>query len=301
MHMKLRDIYVTCKRSYAIICDGINEKPFNISSVNEGTRLLSDIEFLQGHVNQLLRLLPKRGKDYLLQEAEAALQQLLSEIRVIINLCESLGLDNEEIIGLDVKLPVNNSLTDLKGYISDLEFVFTRCPYFKSEEESIEFRSIDIGSVWLNFVVVGGVLGAGSIILNNIAAFIDKCIILRSHYLTTLQQKNELEKAKMENDERKAIFESLDKMYKIMVDNAINELEKACDCKSKDGEERGIVEQSVYKIIKLMNEGLQIYSAIDSPKEVKALFEPLEMKYLTLNNELKLIEKDNNQEEDKKD
>lgn len=35
---------------------------------------------------------------------------------------------------------------------------------------------------------------------------------------------------------------------------------------------------------------MKIYSAIDSPKEVKALFEPLEMKYVSMTDALKLID-----------
>lgn len=40
----------------------------------------------------------------------------------------------------------------------------------------------------------------------------------------------------------------------------------------------------------LLGKGMKIYSAIDSPKEVKALFEPLEMKYVSMIDALKLID-----------
>ena len=39
-----------------------------------------------------------------------------------------------------------------------------------------------------------------------------------------------------------------------------------------------------------MDKGLQIYSSIDSPDEVKAVFEPLEMHYLSKKDVLEQIE-----------
>jgi hypothetical protein len=56
---------------------------------------------------------------------------------------------------------------------------------------------------WLTFFVVGTVgLAGGSMLLNNIAAFIDKCIILRSHFLTTQKQKYELEAEKTDKEKK---------------------------------------------------------------------------------------------------
>lgn len=55
--------------------------------------------------------------------------------------------------------------------------------------------------------------------------------------------------------------------------------------------EFGRIEQCFEKMGVLIEKGLQIRASIDSPSETKALFEPLEMKYLEIGNTLKLLEK----------
>ena len=67
-------------------------------------------------------------------------------------------------------------------------------------------------------------------------------------------------------------------------------MENETNKKLQNGEERGMVEQAFEKMNVLLEKGLQIYSTIESPQEVKALFEPLEMKYISVSNGVKLIE-----------
>ena len=161
--------------------------------------------------------------------------------------------------------------------------------FFQDEHELLEFENVDIGSFWLTFSVVGGVV-TGSLLLNNIAAFIDKCIIIRSHYLTIEKQKAELEKARIEGKQKEELINSLDTVYKITVKNAINELEDFTKYHIADGDERERVEQTLEKLGKLIDKGLQIYSTIESPEEIKTLFKPLEMRYLAVGEKLKLLE-----------
>ena len=49
-------------------------------------------------------------------------------------------------------------------------------------------------------------------LLNNIAAFVDKCIVIRSHYLTLHKQKHELEQDQRAADEKATISKYLDEM-----------------------------------------------------------------------------------------
>ena len=94
----------------------------------------------------------------------------------------------------------------------------------------------------------------------------------------------------MENDEKQKIYDGLNKVYQAYVDNIVTEMEKETGIELKNGEERGVVTQSFEKANMLFDKGMQIYSTIDSPREVKLLFEPLEMKYLSISDELKLLE-----------
>lgn len=316
--MKLRDVYVRCKRCYENL-EWESIEDADREDIYRNIEIIEGIECLQDSLYEIRKLLFKINVDpgddldddpdkFLNikckidfrainneHECKEKFHDLLIDLRskllTIINLCEMLGLKNEKTIGIDIKLPPNCNLTDLKQYISDLEFIFTKCPFFQNDKEELKFQNMDIGSIWLNFFIAGVALETSSIILNNIAAFIDKCFVIRSHRLSVLQQKKDIEKMEAEMEIKKDLIESANKLYKFEVYKAINELEEKSGRKLKDGEERGIVEQSIEKTENLIDKGLQIYSTIDSPKETKALFEPLEMKYLDIANELKRLEK----------
>lgn len=196
----------------------------------------------------------------------------------------------EEKVGLDIKLPAYNDFSEFVKYINDLEYILTKCPFLESKDEKIEFENVDVGTTWLTFFVVGvATLTAGSVFLNNMAAFVDKCMVIRSHYLSTEKQKIDLEKESMEAEKKKTILEYLDIVYKKEIDAAIEELENLTGHEVADADERSRIELAFQKMEELLDKGLQIYSTIDSPKEVKALFDPLEMKYIELGKKIELL------------
>lgn len=105
------------------------------------------------------------------------------------------------------------------------------------------------------------------------------------------EQKVMLENMKMEQKEKENILNGINRIYQAQVENAIKELEVETGISLKDGEERGVVTQSFEKTNALIDKGLQIYAAIDSPKEVQVLFEPLENNYSLIEQGIKLLEK----------
>lgn len=306
--MKLKDIYIICKNNYEKVLScklEINEDFCECyladSAIMEKVlKELSHVEYLQAEVDIFITTLddikhfefretPETDKFDNVKDA------LLMKMESVINIYEFLGLSQEKTIGIDVKLPITDDFSDFKKVIDDLEFIFTKCPFFSSKTEKLQFSGLDVGSAWLTFAITGAsVLVTGSILLNNIAAFIDKCIVIKSHKLTIQQQKDEIEKSKSEQKEKEEIITYLDRVYKIQVDNIIKELEEIAGYELSDGDERGRVVQAFEKLEKLIDKGLQIYSSIDSPREVRLLFEPLEMKYLSIASELKAIEKKDN-------
>ena len=309
--MKFKDIYVICKKNYDNIstCKLVVDEEMRECYFHNENRMydilseLAGIEYLRFSVECFKKEETKLdGFDFGTRpntdKYEIAKAELLSKMKAIINIYESLGLSQEETIGIDVKLPVTGDFSDFKKVIDDLEFIFTKCPFFGSKTENLRFDGLDIGSTWLTFAITGtSVLVTGSILLNNIAAFIDKCIALKSHRLTIQQQKEEIEKSRREQKEKEEIITYLDRVFKIQVENAIKELEEIAEYELSDGDEKGRVVQSFEKLEKLIDKGLQIYSTIDSPPEVKLLFKPLEMKYLSIVEELEAIEKKDNEEE----
>ena len=205
-----------------------------------------------------------------------------------------MGLNTEERIGIDIKLPKYRDFSEFVQYVNDLEKILTKCPFLQAENEELVFDNVDVGSTWLSFVVVANIaIAGGSVLLNNIAAFVDKCIVLRSHYLTLKKQKAQLESDERTEAEKETIRKYLEDMYKMQVDAAIKELEETTGHKveNKDGDENGRINFCMEKMGALIDLGLQIHSSIDSPKETQVLFEPLEMKYSRISDSLKLLEK----------
>lgn len=221
--------------------------------------------------------------------------QLLLAMGTIIKLYEAMDLGEENEYGIDIKLPKVNDFSEYVEYISDVNFIFSMCPFLQTNQEKFSFKGQDVGSLWLNFAIVGASVGAGSIIINNLLAFIDKCMVLRSHYLDMQKQKMNLEKEEKDNKYKETIMQYIDSIYKKEIEHCITELEDITgyQVKNNDGDELGRIKQCFEKMGNLIDKGLQIYSAIDSQKETQALFEPLEMKYLSIEKSLKLIEEKN--------
>lgn len=313
--MRLGEIYCNCKKFYNVIekdwekAEYFKKNPESIFYSNFGDKvdersvkmvlfpsiykkansILQNVECLKKELVESDEVFRKNQNEEISnEEMYNVLSKLVNKVQCIIQLCESVGI-GENKLGIDIKMPETDNLTDLKQYIDDLEFVFTKCPFFQSDEESLKLKSVDSGSIWL-IIGVAGAAAMGSMILNNIAAFADKCIVLRSHWVTLKQQEQELKKAEMEQNERDELLKSVKKVYQVFVNNAIKDLEELSGKKLQDGDEKGRVEQSFERLEKLIDKGLQIHASIDSSKEVKAVFEPLEMHYLSKKDVLEQIE-----------
>lgn len=225
-----------------------------------------------------------------INESIKELECLSQKMKCVILLYETMGYNNKESIGIDIKIPKIGSITDLKTYIDGLEFVFTKCPFLQSKSERLELRTVEHGSIWLVFTVVGVTVAVGSILLNNIAAFIDKCFVIRNHKLICESQRQCIEIMEVDQKEKEEMLKNINKVYKIMIKKTIKEFEECTGYQLQDGDEEGRAEQSFERMIKLLDQGLQIYSSINSPEEIKAVFAPLEMHYLDIQKGLKQIE-----------
>ncbi len=306
--MRLRNIYVLCNQNI----ENVKAIKGNASSNNnsytvvtgwgvflESYNILNEIDFLKQHVLNLMNSVPeiyRHQKQFTVTTAEwnkinRYKNMLVSSIENVIELYESMELSSEETLGLDIKLPKFEDFSEFKKCIDELDFILYKCPLFKAKGEDLKFNTMDVGSMWLNFLIIGVTVGATSIILNNIAAFLDKCIVVRSHKITVDQQALQLQSMALKEEKKRELLEGINDIYQAQVETIISELENETGVNLKDGEERGIVAQSFEKANILIDKGLQIYSTIDSPAEIKALFEPIEMKYLSIGDEIKMLEK----------
>lgn len=305
--MRLGEIYERCNKCYneikediislAEMCKDINGK-YALNAYRKGLnikciKILSnceDIREIDGFKNIFMKIDEVMNNDNPKEKSEI-LVQLKFGLECVLDLFNSMGII-ENKLGLDIKMPPTDNITDFRKYVDELEFIFTKCPFFYSDKESLKLKSVDIGSIWLVIGVAGAATATAtaSKLLNNIAAFIDKCYVIKSHKQTCEQQKMVIEKAKADQKQKEEMIAAVEKIYQFALNDEIRQLEEATKIKIKDNEERDRMNQSFDRLEKLLDKGLQIYSAIDSPEEIKAVFAPVEMHYLTKNDNISQIE-----------
>ena len=202
--------------------------------------------------------------------------RIVNKMQTIIELYESMQLKETEK-GIDVKIPLCNSLDDYISYMKEINFVFSQCPFLQHEDGRIEFNTVDVGSQWLSFVIVTTAgTAAVTYILNNLALLIDKAIQIKSHFISLRQQEEILRTQKMENNLLKSSLETYEMLRKHYLSEATKEMEEQNeDHPLKDGEEKGKVEKSLEKLSGLLEKGVEIYASLNTEREIQALFPPL--------------------------
>ena len=217
---------------------------------------------------------------------------LVTKMETIISLYDSMELNTSDN-GIDVKIPQCVELKEYLGYLKDIDFIFTQCPYLLCENEQIQFSNVDVGSNWLSFIIkASGIEAIGNKILNNLATLVDKALILKSHYISIKQQEEMLKTMRQKNtllNEEIDIFKTLKKGY---MDQVMNELSDEIN-PLENGEEKNKTEKSLEKLADLFDKGVEIYASIDTPEEVQVLFPELGNTKKLPKNILKYLEEKN--------
>lgn len=215
-----------------------------------------------------------------------SLENLRIAMQTIVALYDSLDIGESET-GIDIKIPKCDSLKEYMDYLKEIDFILTQCPYLLSDDEEIKFKNVDVGSQWLTFVLVtAGTFG----ILNNLAKIVEKAIAIKSHLLILRQQEELVTEMKLKNEATQETLDIFRKMKRDAMEGYVKDLESELG-ELKDGEERGKVEKSLEKLCVLIDKGVEIYSSIDTPNEVKALFPMSENNLILPDNIVKLLEK----------
>lgn len=212
-----------------------------------------------------------------------SLNELRYELTGVIKVYQSFGFKQEEL-GIDIKMPEGN-FSEFNANIKALHFVFTQCPILKVPDSDIKFNNVDVGSTWLTFFLIG----SGSIILaKNIAALVDKAIILKSHLLSLKQQEELLRTSKIKNDMLEASKQTFDLLRETFTNQVLNDLESE-NIKYENPEERDKTKLALEKLSELLDKGMEIHATIDSSQELQLLFPPLETSNLLTDNSVKLL------------
>lgn len=220
------------------------------------------------------------------KEFQKKLIELVSSVEILVKLGDMMELGKTES-GIDVKIPKCSSLKEYMGYLKEIDFIFTQCPYLLHDEEEIKFNNVDVGSQWLVFAVTG--ITTSFYILNNLAKLVQKAIAIKSYILVYKGQEKMLKEMQMKNDVMEETVDVFKKFKQTLLDESVFELEADIGT-LQNGEERDKVKKTLENMVILMDKGVEIYSSIEAPKEIKMLF-PMDKETPILpDNIMKLIE-----------
>ena len=217
---------------------------------------------------------------------DIALNKLKHYLEAIQQLYDSLNI-GESYTGIDVKIPKCDSLKEYMDYLKEIDFIFTQCPYLLAKDEEIKFNNVDVGSQWLSFfLVTSGTFG----ILNNLAKLVNKAVAIKSNMFVCKQHEEQVKTMQLKNEVGEEVLDVFKKLKQNVLSNSVAELEAELG-ELQDGEERGKVEKTLEKMVTLIDKGVEIYSSIETPNEIKVLFPANEDNPILPDNIVKLLEK----------
>lgn len=207
----------------------------------------------------------------------SAMHKIKSALLTMRSICDALGLEHDSF-GFDVKLPPNITLAELSTCARDLDNVFKQCPLLHNDDEQIKLRGVDVGSMWLTFTIICTTAATTFYIVNNLAAIVDKIVAIREHMAVLKQQEELARQTELKTDTLQTIVEVNKAVSKSLIENVAKELAIESGITSPDDIEH--IRGSIVMLKEWMDKGMEVYAAVDAPKEVKAAFPPLEAQAL---------------------
>lgn len=206
-----------------------------------------------------------------------AMNGIKSNLLTMKSMCEALGVESVSS-GFDIKLPPNMTLSELSKCARDLDNIFNQCPILKSDDEEVVLRGVDIGSIWITFSIIGAGAATSFFILKNIAAMVDKIMVIREHAAICKQQEEIARQMKIGSDALKTIADANSTIIKSLTQKCAEELASENNIDSNDDIEH--IRGSLDMLRGWIDKGMEVYAAIEAPKEIKAAFPPLETQAL---------------------
>ena len=304
--MRLYGMYYTCKKYIEYVKDmkvyakntGGNTS-WSINSWKEKSIVLNELgkmNPLRTYARKLYETVPivYRDRDEfditdtVKDNFVTAREILVIAMETIIDMYESINpnkMINEEY-GFDIKMPEFYDLGEFAKCIEDLNFIIKQCPYLNDKDGQIKYGTIDVGSTWLTFAIGGA---AATTLISNLAKIVDNAIKMKSHITTVKMQEEALRTLEVKDEIAAEVLEAYKKANRVLTQNAVTELERELG-ELNDGEERDKVGKTLEKLAFWMDKGMQIYSAIDAPTEIKDVF-PKQQEVSFLSDDLiKLLE-----------
>ncbi len=259
----------------------------NIELFKDVGQKLFEISPIFGENVENLKLTPSQAGEF-----NSWKQKIKRQIDTIIELCESIGYGQNEG-SFEVKLPETNDFKEFSSNVNNLNRALQICPFIKTEDSNINLVKTDIGSTWLEFVIISTNVIS---ILTALGYFVQSAIKIKSMYLTCEQQKELIRGVQIRNNLADKITDLYKDMIQATASKEVKELEEKLE-RPLEPEERNSAEKSLEILGKLMSKGLEIYATLDAPQEIKDIFPSMEQQKL-LPDEIKLISENSSESTD---
>lgn len=297
--MRLYTMYYICKNNIEILKNtkGTQNNPnvdaFRVSNWEQTKKSLENlysIECLKTYVKNIYDTVPVvfvyqpyiDFNNQTLQKFMKEIGYLIISASSVIDLYESLGYDDAEN-ALEVQIPGGLELKKLADMIDDLNFIFNQCPLVEKDSTTSNLLRTDVGSIWL--ILVGT-----TAFLTSVGYLMSVTVKAKADIVGIKQAQAIYHEMDLKGNSLETVTNALKEQEKIIMNKYVKELEDMTG-KELNPEEEDKVEKCIEKLDDLINTGVKIYAAIDTPREVQILFpEQPELKNIS-ENMIKLIEK----------
>lgn len=283
--MRLYNTYYICNITVENIQKVRFQQIINTNAVNvigwsdalESMLLLRKISFLAAYVDEIIESMPvymRERKQPQIDKStcsviEKKLEKLLIKLETVIELYESMD-KGEAQEGIDIKIPKCASFKEYIQYMKDIDFVLSQCPFISKIDEEIVFNTVDVGSMWLSFFVKA--TAGKHLILGTLSKMSELALKVKSNNIVIKQQEEFLKTMQQKNEIGQEVIDTFKKMKEKMLDESVTELEQECDMNVTDPEDRDRARRTIATLAELIEKGVEIYSAIETPEEIKVQF-----------------------------
>lgn len=296
--MRLYGMYYLCKEYIKLIeemkIEGRKEGNHTIRFISDWKRKsvilneIAELSPMRERARKMYEVIPRvyRDSDKFditdgdAQRFIAARTELVVAIDTVIELYETINDKQEKQIsgGFDIKLPEFKDIGEFSKCLEDLNFVINQCPYLRNGDCYIKYGAMDVGSTWITFLLLGS---AATVLLTNLSKVVDAAVRIKSHVATVKMQEEALRSIEIKNELATEVMNTFKEVNNVITDQCIIELQREIG-ELNDPEEIDKTRRSLEKLALWMDKGMQIYSAIDAPAEIKDLFPTqVEATYLT--------------------
>lgn len=287
--MRLYNIYYICKITVDSIVNMVSEKKIITSDRTEtfivkewengleSLLLLRNIPFLNKDVDKLIECIPvyvRNAKNPEIDPNQRSIfererKYLLARLETVIDLYESMERGDAQE-GIDIKIPKCNSFKEYIQYMKDIDFIFSQCPFVNKSDEEIVFNTVDVGSMWLSFFIKA--TAGKHFILTTLSKMSELAIKIKSNNVVIKQQEEMLKTMKQKNEIGDEVIDTFKKMKENILNDAVKELEDECGITITDPEDKDRARRTLETYAELIEKGVEIYSAIETPEEIKVQF-----------------------------